>query len=157
MSMRALSEAVADQALLASDALPEAPLAEVLELRGAIDRMVQTLGMLRSEVDARAVKLMDRSERVVLPGSGVFNRGWVSPSRKAWEHDAILKEVLARILAEPIEPALDVRTVAEIIVARVLQAVTISGWKKGQLEALGIDVDQYCQTSPGHASLERTD
>jgi hypothetical protein len=141
MDMLSLYEAVVDQVDATQRALPEMERDEVLRVWLATGRMIADLRLLRSEVETRALALIERDERVVLDGAA-FARGWKSGTRNAWDHEALTRKVAAAI-HQPVE-----------VVERILQIAHVDYWRLGELQALDIDPDEYCKTTPGHAALD---
>ncbi len=78
------------------------------------------------------------------------------PNRKAWDHEGLLRVVLARSRDERVcdlatgeyeDPgAAAVRVIAEI--------AHIDYWRTGPLRARGVDVDEYCTTTPGSVFID---
>lgn len=151
MSMHALAEAVADQALEVHDNLRAMSLDDVLAMRATIDRLVATLGLLRTDVDTRAMLLMERGQRRTLDGVGVFTSGWAGATRKTWDHERITKDIMAALLDA--SPAMG----ADEAIVRFLQVAHVDSYRLVHLLALGLNVDEYSQHTPGHTVLERTD
>jgi hypothetical protein len=144
MDMQSLAEAIADQVNATQQALSTMERDEVLRVWLAAGRMLADLRLLRDEVEKRALDLIPRDERVVLDGA-VFSRGWRSGTRNGWDHEALTRRVFA---------ALDLPDASSDILTRFLQIAHVDYWRPKELQALGIDADEYVQTKPGHAKLE---
>jgi hypothetical protein len=76
--------------------------------------------------------------------------------RKEWDHPGLARAVTLPFALNPETGEID-SAAAEyggLVVAELLKHAQISYWRKGTLEAAGVDLDEYCQTSPGKASVE---
>lgn len=87
----------------------------------------------------------------VVPGVGVV-RAFRGKARKAWEHEALVHNVVDAHLSQ-----LEGEIPGPFIVAGwIREAAGFSYWKAGALNALGIDPDDFCESSPGRRTLSIT-
>lgn len=104
--------------------------------------------------DTLASKLTDK--RTELDGMVLEMRG--GNVRKKWDSERLLSEVLRRgidpdgtgVLPEPAELLERARSV----VARCVPVTPSLGWRVGALRDLGLDPDEWCETTPGRKSVQ---
>jgi hypothetical protein len=84
-----------------------------------------------------------------IPGVGTFEiRG--GKDRREWKHQDLAAEVTRKHLEATgdFEPA--------ALVAAILAAAQVTGWRVTVLKPQGIDPDQYCSSSPGRSTVQIT-
>lgn len=81
-------------------------------------------------------------------GVGVV-RPFRGKDRKAWEHEALLHDVVNAHLEDAEGEIPDPFTIA----GWVREAAGFAYWKSGALKALGIDPDEYCESQPGRRTV----
>lgn len=135
---------------------------EVLATQASIEKQVRELVWLKSQ-KAAITELITQTEnaigeamagkRLELPGLGVIERNKRS-ARKAWNHadlqQAIRQVAMDNRLADPETGELETAAEAE---ARLLKETANPSWRTTALKEIGIDPDEYCETtfSPGWA------
>lgn len=72
-----------------------------------------------------------------------------SKNRRAWQHDALIRDWLD---AHMIATGGEVCDPADLLTA-FRKAAQISGWKVTAMREMGLDVDDYCDSSPGVAQV----
>jgi hypothetical protein len=72
-------------------------------------------------------------------------------ARKAWDHDQLLRVVLARSRDERIvDPETgEAEDLAEATLRVLTECAHIDYWRKGALSERGLDVDEFCETTAG--------
>lgn len=76
-------------------------------------------------------------------------RAFRGKDRKAWQHEALVRDVVDRNLAATEGEVPDPFTVA----GWIREAAGFSYWKTGALKALGLDADEYAETSRGRRTV----
>lgn len=84
----------------------------------------------------------------VVEGVGVI-RAFRGKDRKSWEHEALVRDVVDAHLAQLDGEIPDPFTVA----GWIREAAGIGYWKTGALNALGLDADEFCESSPGRRTV----
>ena len=76
-------------------------------------------------------------------------------NRKSWDHDGLARVVLARARDErAIDPETgEAEDLAEAALRVLRDCAHIDYWRKQALAGRGVDVDEYCATSPGRVTV----
>lgn len=114
----------------------------------------QTLATAESIVETLAARMMRDAgirDPKEVDGIGVVQvrRG---SNRKAWQHDDLAKQVIDTHLTDTdgeIPTPWEVRD-------WLLEALAPSYWRAGVLKSLGIQPDEYCETTPGRHTVQIT-
>jgi len=97
-------------------------------------------------------------KRVEVPGLPVFERR-KGTDRKSWDSEALLSRVVRVALTDPTtgEVESDPAVVREQLVSVLSAVVPFTGslgWRVRALRDLGIDPDEWCETSPGRVTVQ---
>lgn len=143
-----------------------APLVRALEAHGEREALLEELLWLRTQrkaladaeayVEAHAVRLI-RDQAVGGDYDGALADGTPyeyhsGAQRKAWDHDSLAREVVAGLIRDAGGEAPDPFTVRDAL----MECAAPSYWRVKALKARGIAADDYCERSPGRATISFT-
>jgi hypothetical protein len=117
-------------------------LAELREVRKALaDWEAELSEWLAEALGFNTLTLDDGKEVTVRRGT----------TRKTWDHDQLLRVVLARSRDERvIDPETgEAEDLAEATLRVLTDCAHIDYWRKGALSERGLDVDEFCETTAG--------
>lgn len=141
-----------------------APLVRALEAHGETNALLEELLWLRSQrkavadaeayVEAHAVRLIrdqgDAREGALADGTPYEVHS--GSTRKAWDHARLAREVVGSLIRDAGGEAPDPFAVRDAL----LECAAPSYWRVKALKARGIDASDYCETTPGRATISFT-
>lgn len=149
-TLQMLSEAVekAGQDVLT---ITDGPAMDLIDSLRRIRGMRQELARLEDFIERAAVAAA-KTERLrdgELPTGGSFmvRHG---KDRKEWNHRALALHLVDVTLAESGEFSPEAVTLA------LLEAASVAYWRVGVMKKLGIDLDDFCASSPGRTTIQIT-
>lgn len=109
----------------------------------------QTLQVCEAAIE-KAITSSAPREPQEIPGVGTMQVRKGS-TRKAWDHDGLAKAVISTRLAATgeVPDPFEVRD-------WITEAASFSYWRVGILRELGIDASDYCESTPGRATVQIT-
>lgn len=118
--------------------------------------LADDLRTLLRDVEANVADLMD-AKLVELPEVGITLERKRGTDRRSWDSMALLQEVIRRSV-DP-DGTGELPPVGEVIqrlhdgVSACVPVTGSLGWRVGALRAIGLDPDEWCETSPGRTSV----
>ena len=122
----------------------------------ALRRLKRDLAMLESAVEADVAKLMPQP---TVEFDGFVAQRRRGTDRKAWQSEQLLDQVLLRAAHDPetgevIDDPYLLRDRVSELVRMTLPVVPSTGWRVTGLKALGLDPEDWCESSPGRTSVQ---
>lgn len=119
-----------------------------------IRRLRKQLGDLERHVEDHVASLMP-DKRIVVPGLGMERR--TSKDRRAWQSEAILRELHSQSWADGDGVQRTVGEAFEVFYEAVKECVPFTGslgWRVRALAEYGIDAEDYADVTPGRTSVQ---
>ncbi len=148
-------EAFEQRIMVLSDKAADLPREEVAEVVVGVKRLAERLGMCWSSLGtevARRMRSGSSEDLIIVDGATLEKK--VGTPRKTWQHKAIRSVIIEKVLASHVDRetgALDCPS--SVLMADVLNACSISGYKSTVCKPLGINVNLYCTTEQAKTSL----
>lgn len=131
------------------DALdPDGSLEEELRVWAKIADTARLIGQVRDELAVKLAGAMN-DKRVTVMGVGTFEKHRKS-SRKSWDKDALLHDVLDTRMVDPESGEVRDETPAD----KILDVWTLGAPKVTSMRERGLDPDDYCTVERGALTLE---
>jgi hypothetical protein len=121
-------------------------LREVLLAINTSEAFMKNVSVAIDNMHDRAFALM-KEKKVEVEGIGVVERA--TSTNTKWDNEALF-QALAKFVAVAVDPSTGEPTIDGLEFAKLLRdTAAVAYWRKGKLEALGLNPDEYSETNYG--------
>jgi len=128
------------------------PEEEACEVLAAFNR---NKASLKFAYDSFAIKVgsMMKSDKILLPGGGEVEKSFAK-KRTKWQHKDLASVVAQKLMKMSIDMDTgEVKVDPEELAKSMLNYVQPSYWKVTQLEKIGVNIDNYCESGDSRMSV----